>query len=366
VILKLAGDACNINCYYCYEKRRPQDRKQWLEPGVLAKFLESCGDRPLRIVLHGGEPLLVGIKRMRALLEILRGYPGPLEMTMQTNGMLLTDAWIDLFEELCPDIDVGVSLDGPREANAHRVDYRDRTTFDKVIAGIDLLARRGHDMGICLTVTPLVLGRERETMQLIADLPRVRAVRLSPCLDYNVTTRTFPVGNADALMQLNGTGQGAPGWATTPMEYAKFVAACFDFWRVAHFREFTVEPILSIMLMSLDGESFLTDWSQRKEPYIVTLHPNGGLSTSDEISGISSAIGHVDSVSDLDEVIRYQRNPALADAMHELLEVCGSCSHEAVCSGGSLADRLRFRGTGVSADYCDARRWLIDYVREAM
>ncbi|MBB4965772.1 radical SAM protein [Saccharothrix violaceirubra] len=363
VILKLAGAACNINCYYCYEKRKPYPDENWLSPETLGKFLVAAGNRPLRIVLHGGEPLLIGPRRMRPLLELLAGYPGTVELTMQTNAMLLTDTWIDLFDEFFPDIDIGVSIDGPREANAHRVDYRDRPTFDKVLRGIELLRRRGKTIALCITVTDLVLGLAAETMALVADFPHVRAVRLSPCLDYNVSTLKFPKANAPSLLALNGKGRGAAGWSTTPTEYARFVADCFDVWHREYFQRFLVEPLFSMLLHFTGAEVTLTDWSVLKEPFIVALYPDGTIGASEEISTPDAAIGTVDTVGSLDEIVRFQRNLPLVTGMRELLERCSSCSHVSVCSGGSLADRLRLRDTEWDSEYCASRKWLIDYVR---
>lgn len=363
VILKLAGSACNINCYYCYEKRKPYPDEQWLSPEVLGKFLSASGDRPLRIVLHGGEPLLIGPKRMRALLELMRDYPGPLELTMQTNGMLLNDVWLDLFDELFPDIDIGVSVDGPRAANAYRVNYRDMPTFDKVLAGVELLHRRGKQIGLCVTVTKLVLDQARETIELVAGFPHVRAVRLSPCLDYDVATLKFPKGNAQTLMLLNGSGKGAPGWATTPTEYARFVADCFDVWSEGYHNNFIVEPLFSMLLHFAGAEVTLTDWSWLKEPFIVALYPDGTIGASEEISTPGAEIGSVGTVESLDEIIHFQRNETLHSEMRSLVDVCASCTHADVCSGGSLADRLRLKNTAWNEEYCDARKWLIDYVR---
>src|SRR5206468_3378364 len=120
---------------------------------------------------------------------------------------------------------------------------------------------------------------------------------------------TFPKGNAESLARLNGSGRGAAGWARTPMEYAQFVAACFDLWKGRYFREFIVEPLFSILL-SLVGsvsEVTLTDWSTVKEPYIVALYPDGTIGSSEEISTPDSRIGTVDTVDDLNEVLGFQR-----------------------------------------------------------
>lgn len=363
VIAKLAGDSCNINCYYCYEKRQPYgDGRDRLTPEVLRLFLAKCGTRPIRVVLHGGEPLVVGKRRMRELLEVLTDYPGPVALAMQTNGLLLDAGWLALFDEVAPAIDIAVSLDGPGTANSFRVDYRDRPTYDRVLRAITLLGESGRDVGIATTVTRLLLGREEELMELLASLPRVRAVRLSPCLDYSVVTRKFPKGNELSLRVLNGAGRGAAGWATAPGEFARFVARCFDLWRQSHYWQFLLEPTYSMLLSASGGDSALTDWSDRKEPFIVSLYPTGDVHSSDEISVPGNRLGSVYDPKSLSELLDLHTNPDLRLAMERQLATCSTCSHEAVCRGGSLADRMRLAGTPWEQEYCEARRWLIDHV----
>lgn len=55
-MLKLPGEMCNINCHYCYERRKPYPNALMLKPEVLRKFLGLCEGRPLAVELHGGEP----------------------------------------------------------------------------------------------------------------------------------------------------------------------------------------------------------------------------------------------------------------------------------------------------------------------
>src|SRR4051794_28690298 len=107
VILKLPGEVCNINCVYCYEKRKPYQDASFLEGTTLRRFLELCGDRPLSLELHGGEPLVVGERRMRDILAAIREYPGVTRVALQTNGLLLSDAWLRLLAEEWPDIEIG-------------------------------------------------------------------------------------------------------------------------------------------------------------------------------------------------------------------------------------------------------------------
>ena len=97
-----------------------------MSPEILQRFLGLLGDRPLSVMLHGGEPLLAGRQRMLGLLQTLERHQGPVSYSLQTNGLLLDSRWLDFFDAHCPSLDIGVSLDGDLAGNAHRVDYRGR------------------------------------------------------------------------------------------------------------------------------------------------------------------------------------------------------------------------------------------------
>ena len=90
---------------------------------------------PVEIVWHGGEPLAIGRATFVALLESFEPLrvAGRVRHKVQTGATLITDEWCDIFERY--GMGVGVSIDGPRWANRHRLDRSGRPTFDRVIAG---------------------------------------------------------------------------------------------------------------------------------------------------------------------------------------------------------------------------------------
>jgi len=52
IIVKLTGESCNINCFYCYEKRKPHQNAQVLDTAV---FAAVCDDyHGLRSMVPGG------------------------------------------------------------------------------------------------------------------------------------------------------------------------------------------------------------------------------------------------------------------------------------------------------------------------
>ncbi len=108
---------CNINCRYCYLPDRDNTGRMTVETveAVIDRLHESgflCG--PLLVNWHAGEPLVLPVKfyeeRMH-LFDKLTNAGIPVTHSLQTNGMLITDAYCNLFKTY--DVKVGVSIDGP-------------------------------------------------------------------------------------------------------------------------------------------------------------------------------------------------------------------------------------------------------------
>lgn len=122
-IIKVA-QTCNLNCHYCYVYNMGDDswntRPKLISPKTISalanRIKEHCDKHHIpkfHVELHGGEPLLIGIRRMRSLLENIISVVGRerIKFSIQTNGLLINEMWVDLFYEF--QINVGISLDGP-------------------------------------------------------------------------------------------------------------------------------------------------------------------------------------------------------------------------------------------------------------
>jgi uncharacterized protein len=91
------------------------------------------------IVLHGGEPLLMGPSKLSYLLKNLRtAISDEYTISIQTNGLLITNEILDICSRY--KTSVAVSIDGPKEIhNKSRITHGGEGTFDDVMKGIDLL-----------------------------------------------------------------------------------------------------------------------------------------------------------------------------------------------------------------------------------
>ena len=150
VLVKTAS-RCNFDCSYCYVYRGPdttwrlQPRRMSAEvvTAVRKRIVEQAGHQQagFAIVLHGGEPLLLGFRELAALLRGLRTHllPQRYPISVQTNGALLSGKLLDLLAETRTS--VSVSIDGPPEANdLARLDRRGRSTHASTMRGLRLLA----------------------------------------------------------------------------------------------------------------------------------------------------------------------------------------------------------------------------------
>ena len=80
----------------------------------------------MRIILHGGEPLLAGVKRIVEFAELVCSLTPPgtqLRLSVQTNGTQLDDEMIDVLRRYR--ISVGVRLNGTEADNDRSRPYWD-------------------------------------------------------------------------------------------------------------------------------------------------------------------------------------------------------------------------------------------------
>jgi uncharacterized protein len=159
-IVVKAHALCQFGCPECYVYEQGDTTWQ-REPSVMAQdtyevlaerfteYHEQYPDTKLDVTLHGGEPMLTGPRRMESALRTLQAAvpAGSISFGMQTNAALVNERWIELLNAY--DVDVGVSLDGYRQANDRSRPYKSgRSTYDDTIRGIELLRANDRLSGL--------------------------------------------------------------------------------------------------------------------------------------------------------------------------------------------------------------------------
>ena len=135
-------DRCNIRCFYCM----PAEEVQFMEKSELLTFEEierfvrvavSLGIDKLR--LTGGEPLVR--RDLPTLVAKLASVPGVKDIGLTTNGILLSDQAVALYEAGLRRVNVSLDALTPERFKV----FTRRDGFERVIEGIQAAQRAGFD-----------------------------------------------------------------------------------------------------------------------------------------------------------------------------------------------------------------------------
>lgn len=233
-MLKPIGSLCNMDCHYCYYLD-----KAGLYPASASKiddslletyireYIESNETQVITFAWHGGEPLLAGLEFYQRSLLYQQKYKGDkqIDNVIQTNGLLLNEAWCDFFVE--NRFLVGISIDGPRDIHdAFRVDKGGHPTHERVIASINMMKAKGVEFNALIAVHRKSEGRGKEVYLFLKSLG-IQYMQFLPVLEHvskvgeNVRPSIVPPGTPDAYLA---------EWSVSAKGFGKFMTDIFDLW----------------------------------------------------------------------------------------------------------------------------------------
>lgn len=334
VLLKVAS-RCNLDCSYCYVyhmgdeswrtlPKRMAAETQMLIAAELGVLLRAQG-RPFSIVLHGGEPLLMGRPRLESLFTVLRAELGEAcGISIQTNGVLISDAILDLCVQ--HDVTLSVSLDGPSAVHDRfRVDLRQRSTHAKVLAGLERL--KAHPAAERLFSGVLCVVDPTSDPEAVYDYFKSLAIPSVDFLYRDGNHSVLPFGKASA----------------DSSEYGAWMCRILDRYVAdpAPFRSRLLDDMMRLLMGGAGVKEGvgLTDYG------ILVIDTDGGVKKNDTLK--SSPLG-----DDFDAAWALGRD-ALADiaaspefrayhlAQRPSSSICQECPHLKVCGGGMVTHRFK-------------------------
>lgn len=346
LIIKTAGNTCNIDCTYCFEQAK-DIKKEFITPEKLEKIIGKV-QTTCSIVFHGGEPLIVGHEKFAALLDVVRKYyPNKvITVKIQTNGTLLDEEWMELLYEQYNDlnIEIAISLDGTKKMNCHRVDYAGIETFDKIRAAYDLLYKHNKLAGMLSVISKQALDEVGNYIELISSIPNLKFVKINAL--FNVENDTL---TKDSI---------------TPMEYAEFVysVAC-RYIETGLYKKLAIEPILSILQQINGRRTRYCNYSKRKCFNYLSIYPDGKVGPCDCFSVNEFMIFDIDKSDNMlnNEVSNYVKSENSLD-LKNLINICSDCNIKDFCAGGCIAQRYYFRNNQkLLEDFCKSKHYLYEH-----
>ena len=353
---------CNLSCDYCYVyemadqswRSRPATMPAEVVSQAAMRIAEHVRRHDLdevRIILHGGEPLMAGPDFFAVLAAELRQAIPPgcaVELGMQTNAVLLSERFLDVL--LANRIRVGVSLDGGREANdRHRAYASGRGSYDLVAAALRRLRTPPYDSlytGILCTI-----DLENDPVETYEALLRFSP----PSTDF-----LLPHGNWSC------PPPGRPaGSAVTP--YADWLIAIFDRWYSAPARETGIRFFEEIINLVLGGASHVESIGLTPVTLVV-IEADGSLEQVDSLKAAydgAPATGLSVFGNSFDDALELPAIAARQVGTDGLCATCQRCEVRDICGAGLYPHRYR-QGSGFlnPSVYCPDLLRLIRHIRD--
>jgi uncharacterized protein len=358
-VLKLIN-RCDLACDYCYMfekadqswRAKPARMSSDVVAQVAARIAEHVRAHALNavtVVLHGGEPLLVGPQALAEIAQALRdAIPAAcaLDLRVQTNGTRLIDRVIDVLQRY--DIRVAVSVDGDRRSHdRHRTRAGGRGSYDLVASGVARLTALAPQLFAGLLCT---VDLEADPLDVYHGLLQLRP----PVVDLLLPHATW----SDPPVR-RGTGPDAGS------EYGRWLAAVFDRWydtprpptRVRMFEE-----LISLIL----GGSSRVETIGLSPVAVVVVDTDGALEQVDTLRAAyqgATVTGFDVHNATFDAIARHPGIVARQIGAGALAPTCRTCPVHRVCGGGYYPHRYR-PGSGFlnPSVYCRDLEFLIRHV----
>lgn len=319
VILKVTR-LCNLRCVYCHDWS--DSPATHMDFAVLLRVTQQAlgsGHGAVDFVLHGGEPLMLGRRAwLRWLMMLAHLSPDHqvLRVHVQTNGVLIDEAWLDLLALF--EVQASVSLDGPPDLHdRQRPDALGRASHARALAGVRRLRERGLLSGVLLVVSPQVLAFGAQALQAYFAAEGIHEVALipqrpAPGQDGGVSQADF----VSFLLAFDAANRHAPG------------------------RAVAVRELAAVKRLAQGHASGFCELAGNCVGAYVSVEASGDVSHCDKYTGSAEhVLGNLMSTP-LNEILAGSAASAVAKSAYAALDVLRDCPHFSKCQGWCPHERF--------------------------
>jgi uncharacterized protein len=349
---------CNLGCDYCYVYEMAdqgwRQQPHLMSDATVAAALDRIAEharahelRAVRLILHGGEPLLAGPAYIERLAIRARQalVPVSVRLAVQTNGTLLDEPMLAVLSR--HSIRVGVSLDGDKAmTDSHRRYRGGAGSYDAIARGLRRLGTYHSEIyGGLLCVISLDSDPVRTYESLLEHRP--------PMIDFLLP---------------HGTWSSPPPSRPSDDDsspYAEWLLRIFTRWASESNRP-SIRMFDSIVSLILGGPTG-TELLGLAPADTLVIQTDGTIAQVDSLSAAydgAMATGlHVERDA-LDNAFSHPVTVERQGGLSTLSPVCQACEIVTVCGGGFYPHRYRagagFRNPSV---YCPDLLMLITSIR---
>ena len=315
LVMKVTND-CNLNCRYCYHGTIKTRRKS-MSLDIIKDVLKSIPTTKhnVKIIWHGGEPLLQGLSFYNEILKIENQYSLDIQNCIQTNGTLLDDKAIDFFTQ--NNFKIGISFDGP---------YNDlwRGGSTKTLTAINNLKKRDIRHGL-ISVMP------SESLQ---DIDFLYSYYKSLCEDkITLSINTVDVAGNAISNQL---------YTNNVEEYYNKMSLLYEKWIYDKDSMFNISSFVNYFRSVCYENNTLCSNSSCLFK-VLSINPDGFVFPCGKPYPDEYCLGKINSNSNLDDYFTTDVYENIVRAAIERRSKCKqSCIFFKYCEGGCNYDALNF------------------------
>jgi uncharacterized protein len=313
----------------------------------IGEHAETHRLRSLAVILHGGEPLLAGTGFLVDLVHRIRDtVPARVDVSMQTNGVLLTEERLEALAAL--GVRIGVSLDGDAQAtDRHRTFADGRSSHHHVERALRLLGRdqfKDAFGGLLCTV----------------DLQHPPLTTYEALLAYAPPAIDFLLPHGTWSHPPPARGEGSVG---TP--YADWLLAVFDRW---YDRQETWVRLFGEVVQSVLGGTPAVEGLGLRPSTVVVVDTDGAIKQLDSLTAAHPGAADLGlNVSDapFDAALSHPLTELRQGGIASLAATCKSCAVVRTCGGGLFTHRYH-QATGFAnpSVYCPDLLRVITVIRD--
>ena len=247
-MIKPSGAQCNLDCTYCYylhkEDLLAQPKMTRMSIPMLEmhirQYIAAQTSEVVVFSWQGGEPTLMGLEFFENVVALQAKYRKPnqrIENSLQTNGLLLDEAWCAFLKK--HKFLVGLSIDGPAELHdRYRINKSGGPTFQKVMNAVQLLHHFEVPFNALCVVNRVNARRPNDTYRFLRDKVRPGIIQFIPGLepvDFHREAPGYwksefsPVLNSSAAKP-GGSDSVVTPWSLDPDDWGYFLTRIWDEW----------------------------------------------------------------------------------------------------------------------------------------
>jgi len=335
VMTKPRGAICNLDCKYCYflskEKLYPNSDFRMSDNMLeeyIRQYIDSQQINEVSFAWQGGEPTLMGVDFFRQAVGYQQKHKKPkmlIHNALQTNAVTLDDEWCEFFAE--NKFLIGVSLDGPKHMHDYyRVDKGGKPTFDKVMAGIDLLKKHKVEFNILTTVHAANAPYGLEVYKFMRDEVGTQFMQFIPIVERDNDTG-YQEGSAVTDRSVKSE------------QYGQFLIDMYEEW-IRHDVGRTFVQIFDISLAAWTGAPPGLCIFDETCGLAMAMEHNGDVYSCDHYVEPDYKLGNIMDIP-LSEIVILDEQKKFGQAKKDTLpQYCLDCEVRFVCNGGCPKNRF--------------------------